>query len=309
MKIKPKRIIFILSFGLILIGVVAAFLYFHFARPIGTGPAGPTVARESFSQPWSSRQVIFIGLGDSVTAGFGARKGYSYFDRLVKNPVDEYSELNGICLSAILPKLLATNLAVSGSTSTEVANRQLALFPTNDPSVQGIVVLTTGGNDIIHNYGRTPPREEAMYGATWEQARPWVENYGLRLEGTIAQIESRFPGGCEIFVANIFDPTDGVGDTEGASLPTWKDASRILDAYNLTIKDCAARHPEVHLIDLHAAFLGHGIHCTQFWREHFDQRDPHYWLYFNLEDPNERGYDAIRRLFLIEIANARSRLK
>lgn len=29
---------------------------------------------------------------------------------------------------------------------------------------------------------------------------------------------------------------------------------------------------------------------------------PHYWYYVNLEDPNERGYDAIRRMFLIQIA-------
>ena len=30
--------------------------------------------------------------------------------------------------------------------------------------------------------------------------------------------------------------------------------------------------------------------------------DPHYWYYANIEDPNERGYDAIRRIFLNEIA-------
>ncbi|MBC8117927.1 MAG: hypothetical protein H7062_26345 [Candidatus Saccharimonas sp.] len=41
---------------------------------------------------------------------------------------------------------------------------------------------------------------------------------------------------------------------------------------------------------MRAEFLGHGIHCT------------HYWYWDNLEDPNDRGYDAIRRLFLIEMA-------
>jgi lysophospholipase L1-like esterase len=309
MKFKPKRMFLIVLFGLALIAGAAAFLFFRFARPIGSGSAGPAVARESFSQPWSSRQIMLVGLGDSVTAGFGARKGYSYFDRLVKNPADEFPELNGICLSAIFPKLSFTNLSVSGSTSAEVAARQLTLFPTNDASVLGIVVMTTGGNDIIHNYGRTPPREEAMYGATWEQARPWLENYGRRLEETMAQIISRFPGGCEIFLANIFDPTDGVGDAERAGLPAWKDASKILDAYNQVIMNCAARRPEVHLIDMHNAFLGHGIHCTQFWQAHYDRHDPHYWFFYNLEDPNERGYDVIRRLFLMEMTKAQGRWK
>jgi hypothetical protein len=49
-------------------------------------------------------------------------------------------------------------------------------------------------------------------------------------------------------------------------------------------------------------FLGHGIHCTQWSFEHYDSKDPHYWYAWNLVDPNPRGYDAIRRLFLIEIA-------
>ena len=35
---------------------------------------------------------------------------------------------------------------------------------------------------------------------------------------------------------------------------------------------------------------------------------PHYWYAENLEDPNVRGYDAIRRLFLIEIAKVAEEL-
>ena len=41
-----------------------------------------------------------------------------------------------------------------------------------DADTFGLVVITTGGNDLIHDYGRSPPREGAMYGATAEQARP-----------------------------------------------------------------------------------------------------------------------------------------
>jgi hypothetical protein len=85
------------------------------------------------------------------------------------------------------------------------------------PETLGIVVLTTGGNDLIHSYGRNPPVEGAMYGAT----------------------------------------------------------------------------PD--------AFLGHGIPCSQRWRTHYRRDDPHYRYFDNLEDPNPRGYDAIRRLFLLEI--------
>jgi hypothetical protein len=49
-------------------------------------------------------------------------------------------------------------------------------------------------------------------------------------------------------------------------------------------------------------FLGHGIYSLQFWNRHYRSDDPRYWYWDNFEDPNNRGYDAIRRLFLIEMA-------
>ena len=141
-----------------------------------------------------------------------------------------------------------------------------------------------------------------MYGATWEQAVTWITNYEQRLEAIIAQVKQHFPGGCHVFIANIFDPTDGVGDMERAGLPVWKDGLKIHASYNNVIRRCAERNSFVHLVDMHKVFLGHGIHCTQFWAAHYDRKDPHYWYYVNLEDPNERGYDVIRRLFLLEIS-------
>ena len=309
MSSPSRRIIGVLLTGLVLIGGTAAYLFFRFARPSGTGPAGPAVQSAAFSKVWSTRRILLVGLGDSVTAGFGARKGYAYFDRLIKTPADEFPGMNGVCLGSVFPNLEFTNLSVSGSTSSEVLQRQLNFLPTNPPDVFGLVVITTGGNDLIHNYGRTPPREEAMYGASLAEAQPWVTNFAQRLDSAVAQLAGRFPGGCEIFLANIFDPTDGLGDAERAGLPAWKESVALLDAYNAVIRHAAEIHPQVHLVDIHQAFLGHGIHCTQFWRAHFDWHDPHYWFFYNLEDPNERGYDAIRRLFLTEIAKSKDQIR
>jgi lysophospholipase L1-like esterase len=309
-KTKPGRLLlwFILLTGAVLVTAVLAFCYFVLSRPVGLGPTGPSVPREAFGNPWTTRKVYLVGLGDSVTAGFGARKGYSYFDLLVTNAADEWPDMKGISLSAVVPNLRTTNLAVSGSTSFEHVERQLPRLPTFDTNTYGLIVMTTGGNDLIHNYGRTPPRPNAMYGASWEQAQPWIADFERRLEGMIEQIDQRFPGGCQIFLANIYDPTDGQGDVEHAGLPAWPEGLRILDAYNRIIRRVIERHPSLHEINLHESFLGHGIHCTQFWRDHYRTEDPHYWYNINLEDPNERGYDAIRRLFLIEIAKTARQL-
>jgi lysophospholipase L1-like esterase len=305
---KAKRLFKLAAVGMLLITAVVCYLYFWQGCPIGTGPAGPQVPKVMFSQAWTEKQFMLVCLGDSVTAGFGARHGYSYFDRLVTNPPDDSGDMSGVCLRTVLPHLQFTNLAVSGSTSGQHISKQLPRLPAVGSNVVALVVLTTGGNDLIHNYGRTPPREQAMYGATWEQAVPWIADFEQRLNAMVEKTDAHFPAGCHIFLANIFDPTDGVGDVERAGLPTWKDGLKIVAAYNDVIKRCAEKHAFVHLVDMHGAFLGHGIHCTQFWSAHYDAKDPHYWYFVNLEDPNERGYDVIRRLFLLQIAKTADQL-
>ncbi len=95
-----------------------------------------------------------------------------------------------------------------------------------------------------------------------------------------------------------------MGDIHWARLPRGPDGLTIHAAYNQILAEYAARFPQVHLVDLHAAFLGHGIHCTQFWQPSYRKDDPRDWYHANLEDPNERGYDALRRLFLNAMARA-----
>ncbi len=289
------------------LGVVVAAKW-GFPPAAGAGPAGPAVPREPWSKPWSDAPVLLVGIGDSITSGVGAPPGRGYFDRLAANPEGEFPELQGISLRAVFPSLRTLNLSMPGSTSIEHFEVQLPRLEKVPADVQGIVVLTTGGNDLIHDYGRSPPREGAMYGAALDQARPWIAAFERRLEALLGGIRERFPGGCRIFLADIYDPTDGVGDIESAGLPPWRDGLAILEAYNGILRRAAERHEDVRLVPLHGTFLGHGIHSAQFWRKRYRREDPHYWYWINLEDPNERGYDAIRRLFLLEIARAFGKL-
>ncbi|RMF37775.1 MAG: SGNH/GDSL hydrolase family protein [Planctomycetota bacterium] len=296
---RKKRLWAILVVGLLLVAGTTSYIQFFLVRPIGSGPAGPRVDPRYFAKRWTQRQVKLVGVGDSITAGLGAKSAdHSFFNRLVRNPDDEYPDMRGICLSAVIPHLDTENLAVSGSTSQQhldIVNERLSL---QDPDVFGLVVLTTGGNDLIHNYGRTPPQECAMYGATLAQAAEWIEGFQRRLDTILDTITARFPGGCEIYLANIYDPTDGVGDAPSIFLPEWPDGLKIHARYNRVIAQCADARENVHLVDLYSAFLGHGSHCRQFWRSTYVSDDPYYWFFENVEDPNDRGHDAIRRVFL-----------
>ena len=208
-----RRLIRIVIVGLFAVAIVATWSHYRFSRPVGAGPAGSKVLRKFFDSPWSHQEVVVLGLGDSVTQGLGASTtGKSYFQRLIKNPDDEFPDMRGICLSQVLPKLTPLNLAISGTTSIECVDYQLPKLTTFDDRTFGVVVMTTGGNDVIHNYGRTPPREGAMYGAHRDQIDEWLRNFESRLEAIADKVQSSFPGGCHIFIANIYDPTDGDGD-------------------------------------------------------------------------------------------------
>lgn len=309
MKKRVWRLALLLTLGLLVVSGGLAYRTFYLTLPLGQGPAGPKVSGEAFGQPWTGRKVLLLGVGDSITAGFGVPESHSILGRLTRNPDDEFAEMQGICLSRVLPDLTVRNIAVSGSTSLDHVRTIANELEVQPPDVLGLVILTSGGNDLIHDYGRSPPREGAMYGASLQQARPWIENYRQRLDAILDLIESRFPGGCHIFLADIYDPTDGVGDAPSARLPDWPDGLAIHQAYNEIIHAVAAQRTAVHLVPLHAAFLGHGVHCGQPWRKNYRSEDPTYWYGANLEDPSIRGYDAARRVFLCEIVKLAGQLK
>ncbi|MGI9473181.1 MAG: SGNH/GDSL hydrolase family protein [Rubripirellula sp.] len=305
MQKKPRsnrRLYFLLLLAAIIIPGVFGYIEFYLARPVGTGPAGPQVEADRFSEVWSERPIQVVGIGDSITAGLGAKSPrHTFFNRVLTNPKDEYDELKGVCLSTVLPNLDSLNLAISGSesdTHLEVIRESLPQYEEEF----GIVLMTSGGNDLIHSYGRSAPRECAMYKATLEEAEPWIENFQVRIATMLDEITDRFPAGCEIYIADIYDPTDGVGDAPSLRLPTWPDGLAIHAKYNQAIRNVASERKHVHVVPLHETFLGHGSHCRQFWRTHYDGEDPHFWFFTNIEDPNDRGYDAIRRLFLNAIS-------
>lgn len=267
-------------------------------RPMGTGPAGPTIAAEPFQKRWLDKPVVFLGLGDSITRGLGATKELTYVPLLLHNDDAFYPDMAGRDLSHVLTIQSHHNYAQDYTVSQEHIDRQLVKIPQYDQSVHGIVVLTSGGNDLIHDYGRSEPVDGAMYGCTYKQAQVWCENLKTRLDTLLNGLMQKFPGGCEIFFANIYDPTDGVGDPQTIGLPRWRDCTKVLALTNQKIAELCDQYPNVHLVDIHSEFLGHGIHCDEPWRKHYRKDDPHYWYYTNLEDPNLRGFDAVRRLFL-----------
>jgi lysophospholipase L1-like esterase len=289
--------------------LLAVWTVLRIPASMGEGPAGPAVDRAAFAKPWRTRPVMLVAVGDSVSTGYGAGPGMGYVDLLTRNNDDAYPDLRGVDLSAVTPNLTVVKRA-QNSTNSISHGRIIAGLETQPPDVFGIVCITTGGIDLIHWYGHATPKEGAMYGATLEQAAPWLEAYEARLDRMAETLKAKFPGGCLAVFATVYDPTDGVGDIEDAGvmfwLPPWPDGLAIHARMNEAIRRVAARHFHVRVAEVHAALLGHGIHCLDPANPHHDRNDPTYWYFANLEDPNRRGYDAVRRAFLNAIAGGMS---
>lgn len=309
MRKKPKWYSFRWQTGaLLFIPIILVFSYIGWrlylvtrVLPMGSGPSGPSILKKPFQEIWSEKKIVFVGLGDSITTGYGAPLKHRYFSLLQSNDDVQYPDMTGCDLTHVLPNLEAYNYSENFTITQDHLDRQLPRLSVQPVDVEGIVVITSGGNDLIHNYGLSPPKDGAMYGCTYEQAVVWTENIKRRIQKLLDGVIETFPGGCEIFLANIYDPTDGVGDPQIVGFPRWPDAVKILSLTNQKIAELCDSYKNVHLVDIHSEFLGHGIHCTECWRKHYRKDDPHHWYYHNLEDPNPRGYDAIRRLFLLEM--------
>jgi len=293
----------VLVIAILLVTVFGGYIWYRIhlvtrQLPMGTGPAGPKIASEAFADIWTKDEVVLIGVGDSITRGLGATKAHTYFELLQRNDNGFFPDMVGCDLESVMPNLKAMNYALDYTTSQEHIDVQLPRIPKHTAAVKGLAVVTSGGNDLIHDYGRRKPVDGAMYGCSYEQALKWTENVKGRVRGLLEGIMDRFDGECEIFLANIYDPTDGVGNPQNMGMARWGDCIEVLELMNSKIKELCDEYENVHLIDIHTEFLGHGFYCTQFWRKHYKPDDPCFWYYQNLEDPNQRGYDAIRRLFL-----------
>ncbi|MDC1143139.1 SGNH/GDSL hydrolase family protein [Planctomycetota bacterium] len=300
------------AFALCVLMILSVWLVIRVPASMGDGPAGEKVSVQPFSKPWTERQVLMVSLGDSVSTGYGADEGMGYFDLMIQNNEESYPEMAGLDLSSVLPNLKVKKSARNASNSLSHLQtiRSMKTYPDD---VFGIVCITTGGIDLIHNYGRSAPVEGAMFGASHETAKPWIANFEKRLIEMMTMLVDKFPGGCVVMLANIYDPTDGVGDIENAGpmfwLDEWPDGLKIHAEFNSIIAHTARAHNHVHLVDMYGAMLGHGIHCQEPGNPYYDDDDPTYWYYINLEDPNRRGYDSIRRLFLNRTVDALRRTK
>ena len=219
-------------------------------------------------RPKDARRLIV--LGDSISVGGGAsERSLAYASLLQNNDDTAWPGERGTSLTAKYghPVDLILPAPVMG---------------------HSIVAITIGGNDF---YGRI---------LSLGDPTPALLDTGVKnLRDLVGFLQDRahFPDGTSIYLMTVFDPSDGVGQTQQCffgldlanfipALDTWRDGYIRLGT-------------EMHfaVIDALGAFHGHGFRHGDMSSRYYYAPDPSLWFSPDCHHPNDRGHNEIRRLF------------
>ncbi|MSQ02235.1 MAG: SGNH/GDSL hydrolase family protein, partial [Myxococcales bacterium] len=245
--------------------------------------------------PESLARVIFVG--DSITAGNGSTKnGLAFTELLADNDDDTWPDASWLDLGGIYdPPPDVVDDSRAGATTSSLVLQQLE-YVTEDlgDTVAGptAVVVTIAGNDVQGLIGNPEGTDKAV--------EKIVKNLGKFYD--YFEDPVRFPDGAYVYLANVYEPSDNVGQADecffGLNLETVLGSLATANAATLA----QAQERGVAWIDMRGHFLGHGMNGDDPDNEFHDPEDPSVWFDEDCIHPNDRGHHEIRRLFWYALA-------
>ena len=260
---------------------------------IDEAPSQDRVGTFAATRPDSPSTVIF--LGDSITAGAGAQgAGEDYASLLVDN-TSTWPEWDGIDLATRYPGIDVVDVSQGGSWTGTVLNDQIDRLEdqvTLPLEGEALVIITAGGNDlqsVLMNPSGVEKRVEKTV-ANWSE----MAEYFLD--------DQRFPDGSTLLMANVYEPTDAVGQVGScfyglnisSLLPSLHDANTQLRGL--------AEDMGFSALDMRGTFLGHGFYYSDQTNVYYNEADPTLWMANDCIHPNPRGHHEIRAMFWRAIA-------
>ena len=238
--------------------------------------------------PNSPQTVIF--LGDSITAGAGAWSDDEDYASLLVNNTNAWPDWDGIDLATRYPGISVVDVSKGGSWTGTVLNNQIDRLEEQVAlpfAGEVLVIITVGGNDL----------QSVLLNPSGVQARieKTVDNWRKIAEYFVD--EQRFPDGSTLLMANVYEPTDAVGQVDNCFyglnisflLPNLHDANTQLRGL--------AEEVGFSVLDMRGTFLGHGFNHEDPNAPYHNVDDPSLWLANGCIHPNPRGHHEIRAMF------------
>jgi lysophospholipase L1-like esterase len=234
----------------------------------------------------------YISIGDSISAGGGV--GPFFNDLLFQNDDTTYPSWKGHDLSTKFPGIKQVKAAVGGAITGPYNDVYTIGAPQMITEINGLgmayagdvlITITIGGNDLNFH------APDAVNGLDAPDKMKFAANLKTDLDALVAS--GRLGSGKVVILeANIYDPSDGMGNfTSGGggcpkfNAPASEDAM-VFGAWNDLIAAAVTDHmANDNLLDLHALFQGHG----------FNGNDN--WFYTDCLHPNQKGHEQLRRAF------------
>ena len=113
---------------------------------------------------------------------------------------------------------------------------------------------------------------------------------------TALQDPARFPDGTSIYVADVYDPSDGTGHVNGCFFDlTLPELITALDVWRDRYIELGTQMG-FGIVDMLGHFHGHGYEYATATNPYYDTDDPTLW-FADCVHPNDIGHDQIRQLF------------
>ncbi len=233
----------------------------------------------------------YVALGDSMSIDLYPRLDLQARGRLAsdaapgvgaaslfhRNDAALWPDFDGRDLVSQDPEMEKLDLCIDGATIGHTADFQLPRVAADVGESTRVVTLTAGGNDLL---GGLFGGLDGLEAETDRAIRRYPDLVGL--------VAERFPS-ATLLLTTVYDPTDGSGELPGVSDALGTLPMELLDRFNDTVRELAARTPRAVLADVHRHFLGHGLTAPveEMW----------YWTTSPIE-PGARGASEIRRVWL-----------
>ncbi len=235
-----------------------------------------------------TRLLVF---GDSISAGNGAsRDSLDYVSLLIENNEDEWPDWNDYDLQSLHPNLSEViDVSFGGALTIDVVNDQIPDLESQlsyPAEGQTLVVITAGGNDA------------QMALAVPDMLDNIIESVETNLTDFVEYMQdpAKFPDGVWIYAANVYEPTDGVGQSDSCFFGfEFTDLLPGLDEANATMQGVAEDYSFA-MLDLHGHFGGHGYYHDDPENALYDAEDPTLWFASDCIHPNDRGHHELRRM-------------
>ena len=259
-----------------------------FQPAIDEVPHSDRVGTYAHRLPKVPKTVIFVG--DSITAGAGAGNDDEDYVSLLVNNSNTWPDWDGIDLATRYPGINVVDVSEGGAWTGTVLNTQIEHLEeqlTLPLEGEVLVVMTVGGNDL-QSVLMNPSGVDARLEKTVDNWRK-IAAYFLD--------EQRFPEGSTVLMANVYEPTDSVGQVGNcfygldisSLLPSLHDANTQLRGL--------AKELGFSALDMRGTFLGHGFHYNDPTTPYYNADDPSLWIANSCTHPNPRGHHEIRSMF------------